>query len=102
MNDFQRRCRRKRHRSGIAACLLLVVSGLPQAGAQSVLKASLIGNGGGRLVSAGGCLSAQTNIGEAAGGRSSAGAFVLTAGFQAGPARPARDAIFNTGFEGCN
>ncbi|GMV31492.1 MAG: hypothetical protein AMXMBFR59_36170 [Rhodanobacteraceae bacterium] len=102
MHDFPRSSHRARRGSGVAACLLLLASGLPQAGAQSVLKAQLIVSGGGRLVSAGGCLGARTSFGETAAGRSSGGSFVLTAGFQAGPGRLARDAIFTTGFEGCN
>ncbi|MBN8480648.1 MAG: hypothetical protein J0L88_03550 [Xanthomonadales bacterium] len=57
--------------------------------------------GGGNSASASGCRRLSATFGEPVAGRASGGAFVVTAGFQAGNTAFGRDSIFNNGFQEC-
>ncbi|WP_257387511.1 hypothetical protein [Tahibacter caeni] len=86
------------------ALLLLALAALTVADAtgQTVLRGQVIVSGGGRSVSPGGCRALQGAIAEPVVGHASGGSYALSAGFWAGAGGTARDAIFNSGFEGCN
>jgi len=86
------------------ALLFLVLAAMAAADApgQTVLRGQVIVSGGGRLVSPGGCRVLQGAIGEPAVGHAGGGSYALSAGFWAGAGETARDAISNSGFEGCN
>ncbi len=87
-----------RLRAALAALLL----GVPLAAfTQTLLEGRLITAGGGRSQTPGGCRVVTGSLGEPAAGRSSGGAFTVSAGFWAGPGSADRDVLFTAGFEEC-
>ncbi len=83
----------------ILACSAMAWSAVHAGGFQ--IAAQTVSPGGGSAASAGGCRQLEATFGEAAGGRSSGGDFVVVAGFQAQMAAYGRDSIFNHGFQEC-
>ena len=92
-----------RSRILLRTSLALLLLGAPLAAfTQTVLQGGLIAAGGGRSQTPGGCRVLNGSLGEPAAGRSSGGAFAVTAGFRAGRGSTNDDALFNAGFEECN
>jgi hypothetical protein len=92
---------RRSLRTRLSAWAVLGVLVTAPAAAQLSLDGSILGGGGGRSESAGGCLVLDGTLGEPVTGTASGGAFALRAGFTARIDTSARDRLFNTGFEEC-
>lgn len=92
------RTRRRGHIPPVLLGLLFVA--IPALG-QITLEAQVLGGGGGRSTSAGGCIVLDATFGQGAAGVTSSGNFSILAGYWARVDNASRDSLFNSGFEGC-
>lgn len=90
-------------RTGVLRSRLLLLAAAVLAGpvlAQQI-SSHLIAAGGGSSQSPGGCRVVEGSIGQPVVGNARGGAFVLQAGYWAGPGSQRRDSVFTGDFEEC-